>query len=75
MVLRVVPIMVLALIPTLAEAQSDRGERQRTPEQEARREARRNACREEARIVYGMQRDRSREITQQYVRSCMQRNR
>ncbi len=75
MPLRVVCIVVLALIPTLAGAQQNRGERQRTPEQEAQREARRDVCREESRIVYGGKPDRSRQIMQQYVRDCMQRNR
>ena len=75
MPLRIVTIMVLALIPTWVGAQQIRGERQRTSEQEAQREARRDACREEAEIVYSGKRDRTREIMQQYVRNCMQRNR
>ena len=71
MVLRIVSFVVLALIPIMAEAQSNRGERQRTPEQEARR----SACREEARLVYGNKPDNSRLNRQQYVQSCMQRSR
>ncbi len=71
MILRTASIMMLALVPTLAEAQSNRGERQRTPEQEARR----NACREEARLVYGNKPDNSRLNRQQYVQTCMQRSR
>ena len=71
MVLRITSIVMLALIPITAEAQSNRGERQRTPEQEARR----NACWEEARLVYGNKPDNSRLNRQQYVQSCMQRSR
>lgn len=70
-----IPIIMLALIPTLAEAQSSRGERQRTPEQEARQEARREACREEAGTVFTGTKGRSREVIQRYVQDCMQRNR
>jgi competence protein ComGC len=71
MVLRIVSVLVVAFVPTLAEAQSNRGERQRPPEQEARR----SACREEARLVYGNKPDNSRLNRQQYVQSCMQRGR
>jgi hypothetical protein len=71
MALRAICIIVLALLPSLADAQLNLGERQRTSQQEAQR----HGCREGATIVYGTQRDKSREVMPRSVQDCMQRHR